>query len=307
MNEKIEKKEFEKLLEKYPFLIISENISEYLDPNYYNEILKDYIFNGISDLEIFNNWFTENLNKNKNQIILELGCGSGRVTDETLKVINDKCKLDLLDLSNQMLDYCKEKYLNNKNVNFIKSDTFNYLKNTEKKYDIVYSLWSYSHSIHQILPDMGYDKGKEYVENTLKKFIEKNLNSNGKMFIIHFDSMSEEQSILIQEWKKLYEMFQTTNEQSPSFRITKNVLEELQKSNLIEYKIEHLIGEPIVYKNMNEALEVFLNFHMESEFNQLKILPEVIDELQKYFAKFLCKDNTISIKPGCFLISINRK
>lgn len=301
------KNKLENLFIKYPFLRINEDYYEYLEPNYYNDILKEYSFNGKSDLEIFTEWLRNNIGKRKELNVLELGCGSGRATDEALKVFKEKYNLDVLDLSSQMLDYCKKKYVNNNNIKYIKSDTIEYLGNSLKKYDIVYSLWSYSHSIHQILPNMGYEIGKEFIDNSLKRFITNNLEHNGKMYIIHFDSMSDEQKILMHEWKKLYEIFIDSDvNQSPSFIITNDILKELKNNGIINYKIEHLIGDEIEYKDINEALEVFLNFHMESEFNTLDILPEVIDDLINYFEKYKTIDNKICIKPGCFIITINK-
>lgn len=307
MFTKIDENLFATFKSKYNWLSKDNKIEEYIDPEYYNRILKEYSFAGESDLVIFEKFLNANSSPKS---VLELGCGSGRVTDTFINCCNKMnwlCQLDILDLSNRMLDYCKNKYTDNQMISYINSDTFSYLENCNKKYDIVYSLWSYSHSIHQILPKLGYEKGKEYIIKTLKKFIINNLNENGKIFIIHFDTKSDEQRILIDQWKKLYNMFSDTTKQSPSLLITEHVLKDLQVNGVIDYKIQHLVGDEIIYENENLALETFLNFHMESEFNDLAILPQVIEELKNYFACYQTKDGKIKIRPGCFVIQIEKR
>ncbi len=306
MFKKINATTYNELKSKYKWLRVNNSIEDYLEPQYYNHILKDYIFSGKSDLEVFRTFLKRNTNP---KTALELGSGSGRVTDVFLNFrnyANWDCKLDILDLSKQMLSYCKNKYADVNYIQYINSDTFEFLSRCEKKYDLVYSLWSYSHSIHQILPRLGDEKGREYVAKTLKKFIKNNLTPNGKMFIIHFDTQSQEQSILIHQWKKLYKMFSDTKKQSPSLQITLKALEELKQNKEISYSVKHLISDGIVYQNENEALETFLNFHMEFEFNDLEILPQVIDELRNNFSNYRNEKGQIVIKTGCFVIEIQK-
>lgn len=290
---------------KYPWLKITTTVEEYINPSYYNRILKDYIFNNKSDLEHFLNWLKTTNTKGKN--VLELGCGSGRVTDVFLSN-NKLCnRLELLDLSTQMLAYCKEKYKDIERIKYIKSDSIEYLRNTKEKYDLVYSLWSFSHSVHQILHEKGLTDGKKYVQEVIYKFIKENMNKNSNFFLIHFDSLSDEQKILIQQWKKVYKTFEQNDIQSPSLLIIEEILKKLQNENIIKLYKKHYIGKEITYMNEEEALEVFINFHMESYFNESNLLEEVIEELKEYFKKYTKPDGTISIKPGCFIYEVEKK
>lgn len=296
--------DIKELLERYPWLKITTTIEEYINPQYYNEILKDYIFEEKTDLEYFRNWIKEKDNIQPN--ILELGCGSGRVTDVLLEEQKDYNNLTLLDLSKQMLKYCETKYKNIKKINYVNSDTIEYLKNTNEKYDIVYSLWSFSHSVHQILHQRGLENGSKYVEIAIEKFIRENINKNGKFFLIHFDSLSDEQKILIQQWKKVYKTFENNKIQSPSQILIHNLFEKLEKQSVINFSEKHYVGKEIIYSNVNEALEIFMNFHMESYFNESKQVEQVINELTEYFKKYTYPDGTIRIKPGCFIYEVTK-
>jgi len=204
-----------------------------------------------------------------------------------------------------MLDFTKKK-LSDLNVRTINSDSIDYLYDCDKKYDFVYSLWSYSHSVHQHLTRYGIDNGSKYVSDALKKFINLNLNEKGKIFIIHFDSLSDEQKILIKQWKKVYPIFENNSIQSPSLNLTIQTLEELKKQEIIDFKITHYSGDEIIYDSIEEALEIFMNFHMESYFNDTPFCIEVIRELTEYFENFRV-GNKIIIKPGCFIIEVVKK
>lgn len=287
---------------KYPWLNITTTIEEYVEATYYEKLLKEYKFNNKTDLQIFEDYLKNNDFNNKQ--ILELGCGSGRATKLLFNNIKN-IRLDILDLSTQMLEFTKERFLNKK-INVINSDTIDYLYNSEKNYDFVYSLWSYSHSVHQHLTKYGIDKGSKYISKSLNKFINQNLNKEGKMFIIHFDSLSDEQKILIKQWKKVYPIFENNCIQSPSLNLTNKILEQLKQQNVLDFRITHLPGNEIVYDSLDEALEIFMNFHMESYFNKTALCFDVIKELIEYFEKFRIGEKII-IKPGCFIIEVIKK
>ena len=294
----------DELYKKYPWLRITTTVEEYINPQYYNDILKDYIFEEKTDLEHFKKWI-ENC-KLEGKKVLELGCGSGRVTDILLQDSNNFKRLDLLDLSNQMLEFCKQKYINNNKISYINSDTIEYLKRTDEKYDIVYTLWSFSHSVHQIFHEKGLINGKAYIKSAIKKFLKNNLNDKGKFYLIHFDSMSDEQRILLKQWKKVYPTFERNDIQSPSLLLMDETFQELSDENIISYNKRHFVGKEIEYINENEALEVFMNFHMESFFNESDILPQVVNELKDYFKQYTDKNGVIRIKPGCFIYEVSK-
>lgn len=292
------------LYKKYHWLKITTTVEEYINPQYYNDILKDYVFEYKTDLEHFKEWLNKQNTRDKK--ILELGCGSGRVTDVFLENVGDYKTLEVLDLSNQMLNYCKNKYKNNEKISYINTDIIKYLEITQEKYDIVYTLWSFSHSVHQTFHEKGLTNGKEYLKKVISKFFKHNINHNGVFYLIHFDSMSDEQRILLKQWKKVYPTFKNNNIQSPSLLLMDEIFEELRQEKCIEYIKKHYMGEEIVYCDENEALEVFMNFHMESYFNGTEFLSQVIDELKLYFKKYSDVDGKIKIKPGCFIYEVKK-
>ena len=295
-------KDNKKLIDNHEWLNITTKVEDYIEPEYYNRLLKHYIFNDKTDLDIFKKFL---LNNNNFSRVLELGCGSGRASDVFVKNVPEKYSYDLLDLSHQMLNYTKNKF-SKYNFKYIESDTVEYLLNNTSKYDFVFSLWSYSHSVHQQMHKYGILGGKSYIEAALRKFIINDLLPNGQMFIIHFDSLSDEQKILMKQWKKFYPTFSDISKQSPSLLVTEDILSKLQAENIIDYKITHLIGKEICYDSLEEAMEIFLNFHMESYANERFELSDVYNDVEKYMKKFM-KDNKVCIKPGCFIIEIKKR
>jgi SAM-dependent methyltransferase len=295
------------LFEQHPWLKIQTTVEEYVNPNYYNQIIKDYIFDNMSDIDLFSEWVDAVIKEN-NLNVLELGCGSGRATEVFVnKYLGDWKELSLLDLSTQMLNYTKEKFQEHDNVRMINSDSIEYLHQATEKYDLVYSLWSFSHSVHQILTRDGFEQGKLYAQTAIRKFIIENMNSKGEFFLIHFDSKSEEQTILLRQWKKVFPLFGDLSQQSLSKQLIDEELGRLRNEGIIQFDSKHYIGEAIEYSSEDEALEVFMNFHMESYFNDSEMMPEVLSELKEYFKDFTDDTGKVKIKPGCFIYKVTKK
>jgi len=56
------------LIKKYPWLNIhSESIEDYIPPDYYDNLLKDYVFLGKLDLDFFKSYLSENIKKKYRQ------------------------------------------------------------------------------------------------------------------------------------------------------------------------------------------------------------------------------------------------
>ncbi|AIK35305.1 ubiE/COQ5 methyltransferase family protein (plasmid) [Bacillus pseudomycoides] len=291
---------------QYPWLKIQTTVEEYVNPEYYNKIIKDYIFDDKTDLELFNEWLAPLLKK-ENLKILELGCGSGRVTEVlTTQAQNKWRELALLDLSKQMLEYTGNKFSNYENLKLINSDSIEFLHNNEEEYDLIYSLWSFSHSVHQVLTRDGFEAGKKYAQTAIRKMIIQNMSSNSEFFLLHFDSCSEEQSILLKQWAKVFPLFGDFSSQSLSKQLIDEELARLQDEGIISFEHNHYIGKEIEYASEDEALEVFMNFHMESFFNDSDKLPEVMEELQTYFKGFTDESGKVKIKPGCFIYKVKK-
>ncbi len=294
-----------KMHKKYPWLKITTTVEDYLAPEYYDKLLKDYIFSGKTDLRLFKEYLESVPSKHIDA--LELGCGSGRATDIFLDHFKDESnRLGLVDLSDKMLQFCKKKFKNFSNIEFFKSDSLEFLNKNNDKYDVIFSLWSFSHSVHQILIRDGETLGKRYIQETIQKMIKSNMNKGSSFFLIHFDSMSDEQRILMRQWKKVYKVYHDISIQSPSKLLIDETLQLLEKEGLIKLELKHYEGDDIVYSSLEEALEVFLNFHMESYFNESSMLPQVINELTNYFKKFTDKKGFIRIKPGCFIYYVTK-
>lgn len=280
------------------------NHSDYLSPDYYHKLLKPYVFNGKDDLVLFRDYLHNLSAPPKNAI--EFGCGTGRGS----KVFLDEypnTKLSILDLSPQMLNFTSQKFVVD---NAICSDTIDFMKQTSQKFDLAFSLWSFSHSVHQQLEKFtNLNQGKQYIINVLVKFITENLSDKGRMFIIHFDSQSEEQTILMKQWAKTSPVYDRYGKISLSLECIHDALEYLKNNNLVSYQIRHQNGEEIKYNNEENALETFVNFHLEGVFNggSNTILTQVIKELKTEFVQYTNKrDNTTSIGTGCYLIEINK-
>lgn len=296
----------DKLIKKYPWLEITTTIEEYVEPNYYDNLLKPYIFGGKSDLELFGDFLKLNFKTASQKLnVLELGCGNGRVTKIFLDTIPNN-NLDLIDLSPRMMKSAKNNFKDSENVHYFVSDSIKYLEKTKKVYDLIFSLWSFSHSVHQALSRHSIPKGNNKIKEVLIKTVTRNMKSGSLFFIIHFDSLSDEQRILIRQWKKVFPIFKKNTIQSPSKLIVDESLNELSKNGFITYSSEHYIGKSIKYDSIDKALEIFMNFHMESFFNKSPQCVQIIKELIAYFQKFKRRDGGYYIKPGCYIYKIRK-
>ncbi len=204
-----------------------------------------------------------------------------------------------------MHDYAKKRFNNKTNLKFFEIDTINFLEKTKSKYDLIFSLWSFSHSVHQHMIYEGKQKSSKYIAKTIKKFLLQNINKGGKMYLIHFDTQSEEQCILVNQWKKVFPIFKS-NQQSPSKKLLDKIFIDFKDKKIIDLNIKHYTGEKIKYESFEEALEIFMNFHMETYFNKNKKVESIIQELKKEFKKYK-KGNKVYISPGCFIYEIAKR
>lgn len=286
----------DKLAEQYPWIMNVNTVEDYLPPEYYQHLLKPYSFGGVSDLSLLEG-FLHNKNPSK---VLELGCGSGRASDTVVsKIPAAECTFS--DLSERMLEAAKQHLP--QPASFIDSDAVEYMKNTKDVYGLVYTLWSFSHSTHQHIHILGIEKAEDYISSIMKKFIRENIAKNGSFFLIHFDSLSQEQSILMRQWQRVFPAFANIKEQSPSKQIIDKTLLELDTKGEITLSISHLQGDPIHYKSENELLETFMNFHLETYFNNSSLAESVIDDIREQIVQYHNEDGSYDITPGCYIYS----
>lgn len=287
------------LRNKYPWLKITTKIEDYVEPDYYDKLLKEYSFDGKTDIDIFKKELLLIRDKS-NASVLELGCGTGRGTQIVLNDVNFK-KLTLVDLSKDMIKKSSLRFKDVNNINIVQSDTLNFLKSTEDKYDFAFSLWSFSHSVYQMIERLGYEKGVEEVKRIIHKFFTENMETNARFYLIHSDWKSDEQKILVRQWSRDLPELYGHGKQGISKIILDSIFEDLEKEKLVEWSVEHCVGDAIEYSSLDQAMETFINFHLESYFNDTKYLPEVVEDLENYLSKFVGQDGKVRVKPACFM------
>ena len=290
--------------EEFPWLGYGAKGTEYLDPAYYDRILKPYIFSRTSDLGLFRA-FLERSHIRPEADILEIGPGTGRGTKILYESL-PRCRVDFVDQSQRMLDYIRKEVQTDPNGSLIRSDAISLLTRTPNEYDLVFSLWSLSHSIHQNISRHGVQHGFALATFALRRLFSSLLKPSGKFYFIHFDSTSQEQTISLRQRTRV-ESWIVPGVPPPSQVIIEEVLAESQRAGLIQYRKQHLKGAPIVYSSLDEALEVFMNFHMEGAFNRTPNFNPVIDELAADLSRYQLADGSIAIKSGCFVYSGRRR
>lgn len=290
---------------KYPWLRVNTTLEDYVRPDYYDVLIKDYSAQKVSDLDMLES-FVKSI-QTPNPKILELGFGTGRCTDVIMRNLPDS-DITLVDLSGPMVGNGRVKY---PGVNIVQSDSLSFLENCQERYDAFITLWSFSHSVHQHVDKMGFEGAASYVRNVLAKFIEKNLNPGGKVFIIHFDTLSDEQRILTKQWVrdfKKFEKYHENQEQSPSKQILDGAFAGLQSDGMIRGRVEHYVGDAIEYGSLDNAMEVFMNFHLESHFNiGHPKMEEVVSDLEVELSRYVSEDGqAIHVKPGFFIYEFTK-
>ncbi len=295
------------ITERYPWLQKAPDQPEdYLAPDYYNAILKDYTFAGKTDLEILDDHLVETLDVSR---VLELGCGSGRSTEQILAHAKQLASLDIVDLSGFMVEFCRDRFIDHKIVTAHQSDSVDFLHVTTKNFDNVVSLWNLSHSVHQHMFKEGRQAAAQNIEHIIGRFIMNRLQQGGNMFIIQYDIQSPEQRLInpwrLRLWDEADPSYDATG-QSPSKDVLDTTFSKLKEAGIIDFEVDHLEGDPIVYESVDEALEVFVNFHMEGYFNNSDEISAVISSLLRGFEPYTDSSGRVAIPPGAFKYLITK-
>lgn len=111
----------------------------------------NYRKQAIPNMQIFYNTAIELTKEYENPKTLDLGAGTGILSELLLKR-HPESNIALLDMSDKMLNIAKDKFKNNQNIEYIEAD---YLEHEFSKYDIIIS----SLSIHHLTNS---DKNKLY-------------------------------------------------------------------------------------------------------------------------------------------------
>lgn len=286
----------------FPWLQATTTVENYVDPRYYGRLLKPYAFAGRSDLELFDAFARS---RGAVESALELGSGPGRVTD-VFVAAHPSAPLTLVDLSPRMLNYTREKFAGRTAMKFANVDALQFLRETDARYDFAFTLWSFSHSVHQWVHRMGIETATQIVFDILRKFLVENLTPGGAFFLMHFDSMSDEQRILMPQWGRVYEAFADNGTQSPSKRIVERALRRLDDECVIRLSSAHLRGDPIIYESEDQVLEIMLNFHLESYFNDRPERDDVLRDIRQRIVPFRQAGGSYAIAPGAYIFTLER-
>lgn len=289
-------------LSDHPWLARTTTLAEYVSPEYYDNILPPYVFEPGDDLDMFRTHVLRLIGRHPIRDVLELGIGTGRIADALLNVV-DPNLYEGVDLSSQMIEFCGLKYAGTSAISLIKNDSIQHLLDSTRQFDFIFSLWSFSHSVHQNL--IFRDDGVKRVRRGLRRLVLDLLRPGGTFFLIHVDVLSEEQRILTRQWNRVAAVF-TEGEQSPSKAHIDAVVEDLISAGDVVADIKHRVGRKIRYDSLENAMETFLNFHLECYFNDRPELPEVFTEVQDYLRGFVAADGSVQVTPGCFIYELTK-
>jgi ubiquinone/menaquinone biosynthesis C-methylase UbiE len=286
----------------HPWLARTTTLAEYVNPEYYDDILLPYVFEPGDDLDMLRAHVRRRAARQPVRDVLELGIGTGRVTDALRAIVTPE-SYQAVDLSSQMIEFCHAKYSGGDAIGLVQSDSIQYLLDSARQFDFVFSLWSFNHSVHQNL--VFREDGAQRVRQALRRLVMDLLRPGGTFFLIHVDVLSDEQRILTRQWNRITQVF-TEGEQSPSKAHIDAALEELTAEGHVHAEVRHLVGQQIQYDSLEQAMETFLNFHLECYFNDRPELPEVFTQVQDYLRDFVTPDGPVRVAPGCFVYELTR-
>ena len=289
----------------------------YKSPKHYEKLLPNYNFDGKGDKEYLDSWL--NMNHPNIGNVLELMCGSGRMTQVLNKYAND---IVGVDKSSQMLKVAMGRFKNAHNIHFVSSDVDTYIDKIIKTaeistFDSIVSFWGINYWLHngflrfdhhgkliQALTPGEIEIAEKLAIAKLKRLLE-NAKSGSRFVFFHVRSDTEEQSIHRKYWGKMNSIFAPPLK-TPSQIVIEKVLSELYKDGKLTYEIKYVNGS-VKFYNLEMALEIFMNFHSKGYFNDR---PECID-LLKEFTKDLSihklPNGEIELGAGFLLMDILRK
>lgn len=291
-----------------PWLAVHTTVEDYVEPQYYERLLRPYVFftgkddEVIEDIELLRAHATEELEHRPVDDVLELGIGTGRATDAILDLVTPR-SYHAVDLSPRMIASCQKKYRGYEQVHLSEGDAISYLLDCKSHFDLACSLWSFSHAIHQSI--LNRPDGRERVELAIRRLLTELLRPKGTFFLIHVDTRSPEQEILVRQWNRVVKVFDE-GRQSPSKRHLDAILARLSEEGEVSVSSRRLAGQEILYHSLDNAMEVFLNFHLESHFNDRPDLPEVYHDVEQHLRRYLREDGTVAVAPGCFVYEVTR-
>ena len=239
---------------------------------YHTEPIKDIIGQEIQKRKSIIKNFLEKKYKGKNIKILEIGCGAGNNLIEIAN-LDKNWETRGVDISDNMINYCKNKYKNNKNINF---GVLNIEKDIIKqKFDVII-----------LLGVVGYLDSNERAFQNINKMLKK----NGDLLFTFGNKKS-----IFRKIRNLYlsalrhELFTKTRKIIRDKLLNKNEdITKYEKSHFNSYKLNKIKKElPNNLKIESEYNLIFssgiinqLSLHINNIFE--KILPKKIKDKQAF-------------------------
>lgn len=269
---------------KYLAKETANNYDKYL-PNYYffNDTTRKYE----EELEII----LAMINDKKFESVLELGVGTGRVTE---KLISKSQRYTGIDISDSMIQKINEKLGGHEDTNFYTSDIGAFINKNYELNDINFlcSFWAFNYSV------LSHFEYKDFETNTLFQSEDLELAEEGaikqikKLFsmlapkaeflFLYFDAYSVEQSYVTRILEKTLPF--PYNDRGYTFKVFKRAL---SKINNLNYSIDHLNGF-VKLDNDHHLLNYFKTLHLKGEistpededtlFNSFNVYKNVIGE-----------------------------
>ena len=116
--------------------------------NQFNKVSKEYDSQRKSLIPVFDDFYKIAINsikiKNLNPNVLEIGTGTGLFTEIFLEKYPN-AKMDLVDIAEDMMDIAKERFKENKNLNFYLENIVEFKPKKNKQYDAVISSLAIHH------------------------------------------------------------------------------------------------------------------------------------------------------------------
>lgn len=274
----------------------------YISPAYYERLLPPYQFDGRSDLQLLQEFVSQSPSAGEMDI-LELGCGSGRAT-RVLAAVESITSLTLVDISRRMLDRACATLGPSDPVSPVCADALSYVDTTNATFSTVVSMWSLSHSVHQhLLTDPTRDG---FVRRSLRRLIAEVLRPRGRLLVVHVDAASDEQRPLFELKREIYPLYAAHPDQSPSKRVLDEVLWQCSADGLGTFSCIRLLGDPIVYESVEQAMETYFNFHLATHWNRSAGLRSYLGRIETQLRTHLCESGEVAVRPGCFVYEFHR-
>ena len=256
------------LITLYPEDDIKENIDTLIE-NWLVDKLDDW-FSKFYDLEnkeykkikkIINNQFNSN-----NLNILEVGCGTGRITE---KLSKDFKTVTGIDYEEKFISYCNKKY---NNIEFETADIKDF--KTDKNYDVILFSWTGLH----------YQENIDLILNNIKQI------TNENTLIIILDAYYETEYINILQMIRPVDMNQT--------KLLKEKLNEK-----LAHEFGNLNQEVLFTKYTFETItDVINNFKIELTLEESHIWTKDDESTLKEYLHN--KENSLEIQEGLWITTI---